>query len=39
MARLDEEACLLIEGEILSFDGFEVGRDVGQYAPVLLSTR
>ena len=33
MARLEEETCLLVEGEILSFDGFEVGRDIGHVAP------
>lgn len=32
VARLDEEACLLVEGEIFSFDGFEIGRDIGHVA-------
>ena len=32
MARLDEEARLLVEGEILSFDGFEVSRNIGHVA-------
>ena len=33
MARLEKKACLLVEGEILSFDGFEVGRYIGHVAP------
>ena len=33
MARLEEEACLLVKGEIFSLDGFEVSRDIGHVAP------